>query len=104
MKYIQSELLNYENRRIIYHESGKSLSGNVFGSAATGDLAEASDLDFLVIFKRAGYEGAFDQFMGFKETLEKIYNKPVDLFHNDYFRNSVFEEELNRTKKLLYAA
>ncbi len=76
----------------------------VYGSVVTGEFSRQSDLDFLVVFNRSGFEGAFDQFMGFKERLEHIYNKPVDLIHMKKFRNPLFEAEVQNSKKLLYAA
>ena len=76
----------------------------LFGSAAVDNLSESSDLDFIVQFDRPGYEGAFDQFMDFKHQLEEIYGRPVDLYHKTTFRNSIFQQEVESTKKLLYAA
>ncbi|MGB3780214.1 MAG: nucleotidyltransferase domain-containing protein [Tunicatimonas sp.] len=76
----------------------------LFGSAATGSLSKDSDLDFIVQFDRSGYEGAFDQFMDFKHQLEEIYGRSVDLYHKTTFRNRIFQQEVERTKKLLYAA
>lgn len=76
----------------------------VFGSIVPGEISQDSDLDFLVVFNRDGFEGAFDQFMGFKERLETIYDRPVDLIHLKKFRNPLFEEEVEKSKTLLYAA
>ncbi len=76
----------------------------VFGSVVSGEISQHSDLDFLVLFNRSGFEGAFDQFMGLKERLEKIYGRPVDLIHLKKFRNPLFEEEVHKSKTLLYAA
>ena len=76
----------------------------LFGSAATEGFSEDSDLDFIVSFNRQGFEGAFDQFIDFKKELEKIYGRPVDLYHLKKFRNSIFQQEVERSKKLLYAA
>lgn len=76
----------------------------VFGSVVSGGFSQHSDLDFLVEFNRSGFEGAFDQFMGLKDRLEKIYEKPVDLIHLKKFRNPLFEEEVHKSKTLLYAA
>ncbi|TVP99651.1 MAG: nucleotidyltransferase [Balneolaceae bacterium] len=76
----------------------------VFGSVVSGKFTQQSDLDFLVNFNRSGFEGAFDQFMGFKERLESIYERPVDLIHLKKFRNPLFEEEVEKSKTLLYAA
>jgi len=75
-----------------------------FGSVVQGDFTAGSDLDFLVRFDRAGPDGAFDQFMGFKEKLESIYARPVDLLTLQPFRNRVFQEEIDRSKQLIYAA
>ena len=76
----------------------------LFGSATTDDFPPGSDLDFIVKFNRQGFEGAFDQFIDFKQELEQIYGRPVDLYHLKKFRNSIFQQEVERSKQLLYAA
>lgn len=76
----------------------------LFGSAVSGNFSEESDLDFIVNFDRQGYEGAFDQFIDFKHQLERIYGRSVDLYHQKKFRNSIFQQEVERSKELLYAA
>jgi len=77
---------------------------HVFGSYADGSNHELSDVDFIVDFKRVGFEGAFEQFMGLKEELEAILKRPVDLLANTRFRNDLFKEEVERSKRLVYAA
>jgi len=76
----------------------------LFGSAAAGNISSDSDLDFIVNFDRDGYAGAFDQFIDFKQRLEKIYGRTVDLYHQKKFRNAVFQREVDQSKQLLYAA
>ncbi|MFH5834221.1 nucleotidyltransferase family protein [Halalkalibaculum sp. DA384] len=76
----------------------------LFGSATTDNFSEDSDLDFIVKFDRQGFEGAFDQFIDFKQELEQIYGRSVDLYHLKKFRNSIFQQEVERSKELLYAA
>jgi len=76
----------------------------VFGSVVSGEISQNSDLDFLVVFNRSGFEGAFDQKMGFKERLEKIYERPVDLILLKKFCNPIFEEEAEKSKTVLYVA
>ncbi|SHF78939.1 hypothetical protein SAMN05443144_11368 [Fodinibius roseus] len=76
----------------------------LFGSATTDNFSEDSDLDFIVKFDRRSFEGAFDQFIDFKQELEQIYGRPVDLYHLKKFRNSIFQQEVERSKELLYAA
>ncbi len=75
-----------------------------FGSVVSGGLTEASDLDFLVQFERTGSDGAFDQFMGFKDKLESLYGRRVDLLTLKRFRNPLFQLEIDRSKSLIYAA
>lgn len=76
----------------------------LFGSAATGDSNPDSDLDFIVKFNRTGPIGAFDQFIDFKNQLEELYGLPVDLYHDRKFRNTIFQHEVTKSKRLLYAA
>lgn len=76
----------------------------LFGSATTDDFSEESDLDFIVKFNRQGFEGAFDQFLDFKQELEEIYGRQIDLYHFKKFRNPIFQQEVERSKQLLYAA
>lgn len=76
----------------------------LFGSATNNDFSEESDLDFIVKFDRSGFEGAFDQFIDFKQALEQMYGRPVDLYHLKKIRNPIFQHEVERSKDLLYAA
>lgn len=96
------ELKNRELEKACREYKVKALY--VFGSAVSENFSDNSDLDFLVDFDRTGYEGAFDQFMGFKEMLEEIYQRPVDLLHIGKFRNPIFQKETDQSKVLLYAA
>jgi len=82
----------------------KVKSLHVFGSYANGSNHELSDIDFIVDFERNGFEGAFEQFMGFKEALEAVLKRSVDLLTNTRFRNEVFEKEVESSKRLVYAA
>jgi hypothetical protein len=75
-----------------------------FGSIVSGNFKAESDLDFLVRFEREGSDGAFLQFMGFKEKLEELFGRPVDLLILKHFRNPVFQEEVDNSKLLIYAA
>jgi hypothetical protein len=77
---------------------------HVFGSASSGVMQEACAIDLIVEFKRKGYTGAFEQFMGFKEAMEAILGKPVDLLSAKKFRNEIFRAEVEKTKQLVYAA
>jgi predicted nucleotidyltransferase len=77
---------------------------HVFGSFASGEIMAHSDVDLLVEFDREGYSGAFEQLMEFKAHMETLLQRPVDIIVNKPFRNPHFQEELDRTKQLVYAA
>lgn len=77
---------------------------HLFGSGLGGYLEGCEDIDLLVVFEREGFDGAFDQFMGFKEAMEGILGKRVDLITAKAFRNPLFQEEVERSKELIYAA
>ena len=77
----------------------------VFGSAVRADFnPRQSDFDFLVEFAQlpaAHYAAAF---LGFKEALEGLFHRPVDLVVASAIRNPYFRESIEQGKALLYAA
>jgi len=78
---------------------------DVFGSAARGDFDPArSDLDFLVEFEPLQPGAYVDAFFGFKEALEQLFAKQVDLVTAASIRNPYFRQNVERTRALLYAA
>jgi len=76
----------------------------LFGSALRDDFGLDSDIDLAVVFSRNGVAGSFDQYFDFKTELEGLLRRPVDLVCARSIRNSVLREELDRTKRLIYAA
>ena len=77
----------------------------LFGSAL-GDAydPERSDLDFLVEFKALPDGGYATAFFGFKESLEQLFGRPVDLVVGSAIRNPYFRQSIEQSKALLYAA
>jgi len=76
----------------------------VFGSVAEGNEHAGSDVDLLVEFERSGYVGAFDQLMDFKAQMESLLGRPVDIIVRRPFRNPYLQQEVDRSKRLVYAA
>ncbi len=76
----------------------------VFGSALREDFRASSDIDLAVVFSRSGVAGSFDQYFDFKTELEQLLRRPVDLVCAASVRNSIFQRELDETKRLIYAA
>jgi hypothetical protein len=77
----------------------------LFGSAL-GDAydPERSDLDFLVEFEAMPDGGYVDAFFGFKESLEQLFGRPVDLVVGSAIRNPYFRQSIEQSKALVYAA
>lgn len=77
----------------------------LFGSAATGqDRPGKSDLDFLVEFDHLPAGGYADAYFGLLESLQRLFERPVDLVVASAIRNPYFRQAVERTKTLLYAA
>ena len=77
----------------------------LFGSAASDAFnPERSDLDFLVEFEPLS-DGAYaTAFLGFKEELEGLFGRSVDLVVGSAIRNPYFRQSVEQGKALLYAA
>jgi hypothetical protein len=74
----------------------------IFGSALTDRFSDDSDIDFLVEFSTIDILEYFDNYMDFKENLEALLKRPVDLVENQAIRNPIFRRVLDRDKKLVY--
>lgn len=98
----------------LIHDNRKSLAAlcerfgvqslEVFGSAATGALTRDSDIDLLVRFDPDAPLTGLRQFFGFKEAVEALLGRPVDLVSPDSLRNPYFRAGVEQTRQPLYAA
>jgi predicted nucleotidyltransferase len=73
-----------------------------FGSALTSDFKESSDIDLLVNFDQVDPANYFDNYIAFKNNLEKTFHRKVDLLEEQALKNPVLIRSINRNKKLLY--
>jgi uncharacterized protein len=74
----------------------------IFGSVLTNKLSDSSDIDILIQFGEVELMDYFDNYMDFKEELEKLLNRPIDIVENQAIRNPVFRKIVDREKKLIY--
>ncbi len=75
----------------------------IFGSVNTEDFNEKSDIDILVQFSsKINPALYFDNYMDFKEKMELLLNREVDIVENQAVRNPIFRKILDRDKKLIY--
>lgn len=74
----------------------------IFGSILTDHFNEDSDVDFLVQFDNVDILDYFDNYMDFKENLEKLFSRSVDLLENQAIRNPIFRKIVDRDKQIIY--
>lgn len=74
----------------------------LFGSILTEKFNDSSDIDMLIQFNNIDLTDYFDNYMDFKEKLESLFNRPVDLVENQAIRNPIFRNVIERNKRLIY--
>jgi predicted nucleotidyltransferase len=79
---------------------------DLFGSAARGDFDRAkSDLDFLVEFDRGHPQAlSLKTFFGFKDALEELFGRPVDLVERSALRNPYLKPGIERSREPVFTA
>lgn len=74
----------------------------LFGSALNANFNKESDIDLLVKFKSIDLSKYFDNYMDFKEKLEKLFGREVDLVEEQTLRNPILINSINKSKELIY--
>lgn len=74
----------------------------LFGSALQENFSEKSDIDFLVRFKPINLAEYFGNFISFKEKLEELLGKKIDLIEEQTLRNPILIRSIDRSKELVY--
>jgi uncharacterized protein len=74
----------------------------LFGSILTDKFNEESDIDILIQFYHVNLVDYFDNYMDFKESLESLFNRQVDLVENQAIKNPIFRKVVDREKQLIY--
>ena len=78
---------------------------DLFGDAATTDIALEDDtLTFLVEFDSASRRAYFDMYFGLIESLEKLFQKPVELTIDSAIKNPYFRQAVEETRVNLYVS
>lgn len=80
----------------------KSLA--VFGSILTDRFNDNSDVDMLVNFEPIDHD-KFDyvsNYFDFRDALERLFNRKVDLIEEKGLRNRFLIANINRTKRTIY--
>lgn len=74
----------------------------VFGSVLTEKFHKDSDVDFLVKFGTVNPYHYFDNYIDFKESLEKVLRRSVDLVEEQTIKNPILRKSIDKHKKLIY--
>ena len=74
----------------------------IFGSILTSKFNKDSDIDMLVQFDEVDILEYADNYFDFKEKLEKLLGREIDLLENQAIRNPIFRKILDRDKKIVY--
>jgi predicted nucleotidyltransferase len=74
----------------------------LFGSALNSNFNTKSDIDLLVKFKSIELSKYFDNYMNFKERLEKLFGREVDLVEEQTLKNPILINSINKSKELIY--
>ena len=74
----------------------------LFGSILTPKFNKDSDIDLLVQFDNVDILEYADNYFDFKEKLEKLLGREIDLLENQAIRNPIFRKILDRDKKIVY--
>ena len=74
----------------------------VFGSILSDRFSQDSDIDFLVLFSGVEPLEYFDNYMDFKEELEGLFSRNVDLVEIQTIKNPILKRSIDRNKKILY--
>ena len=76
-----------------------------FGSAIRGDFRPGeSDVDLLVEFSPIGGHAKFHAYFEMLEELQRVFGTKVDLVMSGAVSNAIISREIEKTKRMVYAA
>jgi len=74
----------------------------VFGSVAKDAATPNSDVDLVVRFAQVPLLDYFNNYMSFKEQLEELLGRRVDIIEDEAVRNPIFRKVLDREMRTVY--
>lgn len=95
-------LTAYKNEINALCENHKVRSLYAFGSVLTPQFNSHSDIDLLVDFDIVDVNEYADNYFDLKFSLQKIFNREVDLLEAQAIKNPYFKQVVNQTKQLVY--
>jgi hypothetical protein len=74
----------------------------LFGSAVKGPFSAHSDIDLLISFEPIPLEDYFENYINFKNSLEKLFERKVDLLEKQTLKNPYLIQSIEEGKLKLY--
>jgi predicted nucleotidyltransferase len=74
----------------------------LFGSSLNSNFNEKSDVDLLVKFKQIELSNYFENYINFKEKLESLFGRKVDILEEQTLKNPILIKSIDNSKELIY--
>jgi uncharacterized protein len=74
----------------------------IFGSVLTRKFSTISDIDMIVDFTDVDLYNYADNYFELKDSLERIFNREVDLMEEKAIKNPYLKQSIDSSKQLLY--
>jgi predicted nucleotidyltransferase len=75
---------------------------SAIGSVLTDRFSPASDIDFVVDFNENDPIKYTDLYFRLKDSLERLFNREIDLIEARGIKNSFFKKEIDESKVVIY--
>lgn len=73
-----------------------------FGSVVTNNFKSSSDIDLLVEFTGVELLDYADNYFEFKQALEKLLDRPIDLLEEQALKNPYLRQSIEISKQKIY--
>lgn len=73
-----------------------------FGSILTNKFEQTSDIDLVVDFQDIDLYDYADNYFDFKDSLESLFNREVDLLEDKAIKNPYLRQSIDSSKQLIY--
>jgi len=93
----------YKNTLVQLCLQNKVKSLYAFGSVLTNRFDNNSDIDLIVDIDSANPLEYADNYFNLKFALQDLFKRPIDLLENKAIRNDYLRQEIDQSKRLIYA-
>ena len=75
----------------------------IFGSVLTNRFKKSSDIDLIVDFQGVDIYNYADNYFDLKESLERLFNREVDLLEDKAIHNPYLRQSIDSSKQLIFS-